>query len=461
MKRIFLALFFALALMLTLVVCVSAATYYVDKNGELTESESDNIAFEFNSNKSSIPCVFLHDTSITSLVFPYIEGLGQIQLQENYTKSLEVYALSDKETKANNLMAQIKEVTVYNNIYLDGAYSTGTFNGYTSLEKLNFYGKVSAAHKGGFFNNASKLVELHFYGKDLAIPGIIINELNTKNEMKIVFHQGSSGTIATGGDTLPEVAKLGDWKIIINTDIKPSNANDTRLGAKWGSITATTGWELIMAVSTFDGVDSEALKTSHGFCSRAVSVDATTVCEATVMTYCQLGYDEHAGSESVVIDDGYLGEIKLMNACTKCNEGVLLDTIAPIFTYRGYSVTEKAIGGVYSVTQGYIVNKDSLDKYLSINPDFKFGLVASGYANPLGQVLDADKVINYPGEKFVYNYFEIKVNGIADGNLSKNIVFCAYVIDNGTVYYIDDNKTTEDVTGISVNTLLGRNKGAE
>ena len=461
MKRICLTLFLTLAVMLALVLSVSAATYYVDKNGELTDSESDNIAFEFDTSKSNIPCVYLHDTSITSLVFPYVESLGTIQLQANYQKSLEVYAIEDKEAKANNLMAQIKEVTVYNNIYLDGAYSTGTFNGYTSLERLNFYGKVSAAFKGGFFNGASKLCEVNFYGKDLAIPGIIINSLNTNIEVKVIFHQGSSGTIATGGDTLPPVAKLTDWKIIINPDIEPSNENDTRLGAKWGSITATTGWELIMAVPTLNGVDVNGLKTSHGFCSRAVTVADATVQVATVMTYCQLGYDEHSGSESVVIDNGYLGEIKLMNACTKCNEGVLLDTISPIFTYRGYSVTEKPIGGVYSVTQGYTVNKEALNKYLLINLDFKFGLVASGYTNPLGEVENTDKVINYPGEKFAYNYFEIKVNGISGENLSKSIVFCAYVIDNGTVYYIDDNKTTENVTGVSVNTLLERNKETE
>ena len=128
-------------------------------------------------------------------------------------------------------------------------------------------------------------------------------------------------------------------------------------------------------------------------------------------------------------------------------------TISPIFTYRGYSMTEKPINGAYSMTQCYTVDRTALGKYMQINPDFKFGIVASGYANPLGEVADPSKVINRDGDTFAFEHFEIKINGISNENISKNIVFCAYVIDNGTAYYLDNNKTTTEINGISFKDL--------
>ena len=154
--------------------------------------------------------------------------------------------------------------------------------------------------------------------------------------------------------------------------------------------------------------------------------------------------------------NSYFEAITFVSSCQNgCGKEITNNdkTISPIFTYRGYSMTEKPINGAYSVTQGYTVNREALDKYLLVNPDFKFGLVASGYSNPLGDDVDESKVVNRPGETFVFEHFEIKVNGISGENLSKNIVFCAYVIDNGTVYYLDNNKTSTEINGISFKDL--------
>ena len=62
-------------------------------------------------------------------------------------------------------------------------------------------------------------------------------------------------------------------------------------------------------------------------------------------------------------------------------------------------------------------------------------------------------IINRDGNTFAFEHFEIKINGIFGENISKNVVFCAYVIDNGTAYYLDNNKTTTEINGISFKDL--------
>ena len=124
-------------------------------------------------------------------------------------------------------------------------------------------------------------------------------------------------------------------------------------------------------------------------------------------------------------------------------------TIGAIFTYRGYSCTEVKIGGFYSMTQAYSVNEKALNQYRQINPSFAYGLVASGYSNPLDENVDSSKVITYPGESFTFNHFEIKVKGISGRELvEKKIVFCLYIIDNST-YYADGGIISENANGIS------------
>lgn len=384
-KRLFLIAFMVAILSVLFVVSASAATYYCDKDGNLVDSTSENIAYEFDLSSSRVPYIYLHDTTVTKIVLPDIEEFtGTVQMQTNYDKSLGIYALSDKETKTTDLKAQITEVEIHENIYLDGAYSNGTFEGYTGLQKISFYGKVGAASKAGFFQGCSSLNEIHFYGKDLSVPSVLFGSdlaeaaSNAYNrEFLIVFHEGSTGTLSTGGDTLPTVSKLGGWKIIINENIKPSNASDTRLGAKWGSVTATTGWELIMAVddkSAYTADALEALKTSHTFCSRAASVDTAVVKEATVMTYCELGYDTHNNTTSISYDNGYTEKGLKLVGCTKCKTGEQVELEA-LITCNGYSVDEKNENGIVI---GYRLNQAAMDKYYELTgKTVKYGIYAA------------------------------------------------------------------------------------
>ena len=457
-KRLFLITFMVAILSVLFAFGASAATYYCDKDGNLVDSTSENIAYEFDLSSSRIPNIYLHDTTVTKIVLPDIEEFtGTVQMQSNYDKSLGIYALSDKETKTTDLKAQITEVEIHENIYLDGAYSNGTFEGYTGLQKISFYAKIGVASKAGFFQGCSSLNEVHFYGKDLAVPSAMFGSdlaeaaSNAYNrELLIVFHEGSTGTLSTGGDTLPTVSKLGGWKIIINENIKPSNASDTRLGAKWGSVTSTTGWELIMAVddkSAYTIEQLEALKTSHTFCSRAASLDTAVVKEATVMTYCELGYDEHNNTTEIAYNNGYTESGYKLVGCAKCLKGET-EELEALITCDGYSVEEKGTG----IVVGYRINDEAIAKYYELTgKTVKYGLYAATKT-----ALNGNDIIGEDGKPTdgavkaeINNGFialELKICGITD----KEAMFAlgAYLEitdENGTEYaYIEDGEPAEN-----------------
>ena len=61
--------------------------------------------------------------------------------------------------------------------------------------------------------------------------------------------------------------------------------------------------------------------------------------------------------------------------------------------------------------------------------------------------LDGDLCV--PQSKLAHEYFDIKITGITEEFVDKTVVFCAYIKVQDKVYYLDNNKTSESVTGIS------------
>ena len=59
-------------------------------------------------------------------------------------------------------------------------------------------------------------------------------------------------------------------------------------------------------------------------------------------------------------------------------------------------------------------------------------------------IVDGGKVLSNEFKNLVHDYFEIKVSGISEELFETNIVFCAYVIDNGDVSYLDGEATEID-----------------
>ena len=173
---------------------------------------------------------------------------------------------------------------------------------------------------------------------------------------------------------------------------------------------------------------------------------------------CDAFYNEahQMAGEAGVINRDYFGTIEIGDHCTVngCGKTVIEKTVAPIFEWKGYSIC--TFGDVYSVTQGYLINKESVRLYTEYASDFDYGVLAT--VNTSGEAIkpmvgDAG-VLSGEFNKDVNDYLDIKVIGIPEAHLDTLIVFCVYVVDGGKVSYLDNDSTLSEITGVSYNSLL-------
>ncbi len=174
---------------------------------------------------------------------------------------------------------------------------------------------------------------------------------------------------------------------------------------------------------------------------------------------------QHAmtGKESANVKS-YFDTITIGDTCTRagCGEVVTTKTIGAIFTYHGYSYTELAINGKYAMSQFFSVNNENLAEYTNFTGStFTFGIVASSINNPL-----AEENSQYIGTKTIlvtsliaHQYFGVKMSGITDGtnetadHTSAPLIFCAFVIDGESTFYLDNNQTLTELEGKSFNEI--------
>lgn len=179
---------------------------------------------------------------------------------------------------------------------------------------------------------------------------------------------------------------------------------------------------------------------------------------------CALFYDgahAMAGKEIMTLTS-YFAPINFGDVCTRsgCGESVVTSTIAPIFTYQGYSCTEVAINGKYSMSQFFKLDDNALAQYIEkTGTTFEYGLVASVSANPLAQenegLIASGKTIIAPSSSFAHDLFGIGLNGITTEQQKATLLsFCAYVIDGGEVFYLDNGETVKTVSQKSFNDVL-------
>ncbi len=472
-KKILLSFAIMAVFLFAFAVVSSAATYYVDYEGNLVDEASDNIAYSFepggdrtiDGNKCfRVANIFLHDTSLTKIVFPVASevksGYTGIAPQNGWSSSLGVYAKDDTE-KVTPLNTQIKEVVFLSGADFDGASGKGAFSGFTGLEKLTFYGNVSvggdAAKKGGFFSNTS-IKQIDFYGNG-KINGVFMKHINSKNEVTITFHEGCTAELSTRYNkdgsyhyNFPS-STLNNWKMIVNPGVTYSN-----FSLKTGDTVELvlydkdiTGLTLIVAVSNTSDYEGTDLTTSHGL---KYSVNSTSVITATVNTWCELGYHSYEAKQcvdccskcgdikplenpkhnmitSIVYDDFATNGAKI----TKClNENCPLNTeptveeTEPLFVFKGYSTDGKEI------CVGYTINVKAIDEYKAANPtnNFRYGVVASvNNTTPL-TVTDNTINVDLTSEKYTAVDFKLTGNWSIEANTTAKISMNMYTsVANG------------------------------
>ncbi len=170
---------------------------------------------------------------------------------------------------------------------------------------------------------------------------------------------------------------------------------------------------------------------------------------------CDAFYGGHAwkGTDEIVLDS-YFEEIGIGDTCANCGKSDVKNTLAPIFEWKGYSVS--TFGDAYAITQGYVVNKASLELYEQYVGDVEVGFAAAVNLQGEEFILDFDSegVLSYSFNQIRNDYIEITASGIPEAHRDTLIVFCAYVKNGGSTCYLDNNKTSNAVLGISYNQVL-------
>ncbi len=454
-KKILFTLTIVAVMLFAFAIVSSAATYYVDYDGNVVDETSDNIAYHFepggdrtnNGNKCfRIAEIYLHDTSLTKIVFPVASkvksGYTGIAPQGGWDKSLGVYA-KDDTAKANSLSTQIKEVVFLSGADLDGANGKGAFSGFSALEKLSFHGDVSmggdATNKYGY-TSGTAIKQIDFYGSG-KINGAFMRHISKDTELTITFHEGCTSQLSTryykGGYkyNFPSNS-LNNWTLIINPGVTfinlYVNEKDGDSAAPVLFNSDITGLNLIVAVSNLADYEGTDLTTSHGL---KYTTDGSVVA-ATVKTWCELGYHNYEAKEcaeictkcgnaipldnpnhnsSVIIEykDGFAVKGTKTTLCT--NTGCTLNTnpdvveASPLFTFKGYSTDGKEI------CVGYIINLEAINEYEANNGEavFKYGFVASANNNtPIDENgVFAEKAINIELTNEKYTAIDFKLVG--------------------------------------------------
>lgn len=133
-------------------------------------------------------------------------------------------------------------------------------------------------------------------------------------------------------------------------------------------------------------------------------------------------------------------------SCARCDykDGISVDAL---FEDYGYSVTETAINGKYSMVQCYKRNQNAYDAYVAQNEGFEFGVVVSVVTDPLNPANSAlieSKQTYITGQGFIaHDYFDIGISGIDESSADVKLTFCAFVKDSGEVFYLDGGETVK------------------
>ena len=507
-KKILLFTFIMAAFVCILAISASAEAVYVNSNGEQVEAGSTDIAYEIEilnpwdtGGGCRLTYIYLHDTSITKIVIPAIkltksEGVvyemakySYVRLSTGWGSTLSVYTIDDKETKANSLHAQIKELELHVPVLADGAGNAGNLAGWSGLEKLSFYERAyEPQNKGGFLANCTSIKEIHFYGQNNVLSGNFFPSTMTAGG-KVVFHENATGVIF--GSAM-QAFNGKDITVYMNALMQPNDATDPRL--TWNK--NGTNLKFVCLVDDKSGYTPEEIASYETIWmagnnkndnNAKYSMPILTYCEyygehrnvteispcASKCLACQLVTPAQSPVHNITTTMEYTSFVLGGNKITKClNDSCPLNTtptvvgIDPLFTCLGYSASENGDGGI---AVGYTVNKTAINTYEEFaNVSLNFGVFAISQEKlGTGDVFDengslAANAISFDVTGYEYSAFVLKIVGFTDAQKDVKLAMGAYVAVNDgektTYSYMQDDKKGEkigDYYFASYNDVLG------
>ncbi len=478
-KKLLLFTLIVMALVCIFAISASAEAVYVDHNGKQVSADATDIAYEIEienpwdkGGNCKIKYIYLHDETVTKIVVPAIElthsngtvykmaEYNYVRLSTGWNGTLSVYTLADKETKSNSLHTQITELELHVPTLGDGASQSGNLAGWTSLEKISYYGRVyEPQSKGGYLYNCPSLKEIHFYGENNFISGNYFPSHSVTGGI-IVFHEGATGTIR---NCAMQNINGKDWTVYMNANMQPQDASDPRL--TWNKnnngllkfvllvnddsvytpeqiASYETLWQAGNNKSANNAKYSMPIQSYCDYYGEHVNMEALSTCVSKCLSCNKVAIPAnpvHNESITVVYDDFAKNGVKTtkcLNENCPLNATPVVENAAPLFTFKGYSTDGKEI------CVGYIINVESIDEYQALNPDkaLKYGIVASANNNTPLNVTANTINVDLTNEK--YTAVDFRLSGdwsnstSASAKLSMNIYTEITVGDETKISYV-------------------------
>ncbi len=157
----------------------------------------------------------------------------------------------------------------------------------------------------------------------------------------------------------------------------------------------------------------------------------------------------------IIYPNGYASTGIMVKRCSVCQEHCEDENAAvePLVICHGYSTT---LNNNYGMMVRYTFNYEIINELKRLDSKFEYGMVVAS-RDALGDKTPLDALGNKNPNALKYNLAgytgsEFKLYGIAN-YLETNFVMCAYIIDDATVYYVQENETLSNPSGISYDEL--------
>ena len=186
----------------------------------------------------------------------------------------------------------------------------------------------------------------------------------------------------------------------------------------------------------------------YAFSDNENDCTADTIC---IVCDVNKANESHNFVETVVfnslIEKGIKSQACQNPDCLVANDGIELE---PIVVCLGYSVSKF---GTPSVTQGFLINEESLDEYISAGNSFDFGLVAGAVSVSTNEPLEIKdgtvslkqgiKAIAVWSNKLSTDAFEIKITNLTSEHFNTLFILEMYVVANGKIMYISEGDESD------------------
>ena len=350
-------------------------------------------------------------TSIGRQVFSGCSSLKSITFQEGF--------LSISGTQVFNGCTSLETVILPNSLT---NISKGAFLGCTSLTTFSFGAGFTTFNRS---NNDYEILQNTPKLKYVYLPEAFVDAVAgaKKGDYKGIFTGSKNVTFFYTGSY--------ENAVIIRDKMKSTEANEPIGNAE---------------VVLFDpSIDYTSYAETLG---KSIIVAGYSACEAF--------YDGvHDVSENY---DLVYGEKMLLGSCTKakiCAQCGMQDdasVLSALFVSYGYSTDGK------SVVQGFFIDKSVREAYESVLGKIDFGVIAAidsrdDRADGVDVLADVEKYVAVDMANAQYDYFEIKINNVADANANLPLFFCCYVQYGESTYYIHSGAMADNVNSVTYNEI--------